>query len=114
MKVIDDNGDHVSGAGVFFNLGQAEQEVYTTDVFGNVSIKALSGSYTVGVYEELITAAFANSFSDAHQVSEWAGEAVVWVRYNRIITGKENKLLDPKGKATRAEAAMVFMRCLQS
>lgn len=49
-------------------------------------------------------------FTDADQVSAWAYEAMCWATMNNIVEGIGNQVLDPKGKATRAQAAAIFMR----
>ncbi len=50
---------------------------------------------------------FRLDFTDINQISEWSYEALCWMTMNKVITGKEDKVLDPQGQATRAEAAMV-------
>ena len=49
-----------------------------------------------------------SQFTD--QPSTWAAEAMRWAVGNGIITGKGGGVLDPTGKATRAEVATMFMR----
>ncbi len=49
-------------------------------------------------------------FTDREEVSEWAYEAVCWMSMNHIVEGKGNKIFDPKGTATRAEASAMLMR----
>lgn len=54
-----------------------------------------------------------SDYVDADKVSSYAEEAMSWAVGNGIITGKdkeEGKLLDPQGKATRAECATIIMR----
>ena len=52
-------------------------------------------------------------FIDADQVSDWAYDAMVWANQNNIILGKKKSdgsvVLDPRGNATRAEAATILM-----
>ena len=52
-------------------------------------------------------------FVDADQVSNWAYDAMVWANQNNIIQGKKKSdgsiVLDPRGNATRAEAATILM-----
>lgn len=52
-------------------------------------------------------------FVDADQVSGWAYDAMVWANQNNIILGKKKSdgsvVLDPRGNATRAEAATILM-----
>ena len=49
-------------------------------------------------------------FVDLADVSDWAYEAMCWMNMNEVVTGKPGKLLDPKGSATRAEAAAMIQR----
>ncbi|MDD4121897.1 MAG: S-layer homology domain-containing protein, partial [Eubacteriales bacterium] len=49
-------------------------------------------------------------FTDAGQTSSWSQDAVRWAVAAGLISGKGNGILDPKGKATRAEVALIFMR----
>jgi hypothetical protein len=47
-------------------------------------------------------------FPDATQVSGWATQAMGWATVKDIINGSGGKL-DPKGKATRAQVAQIFL-----
>lgn len=49
-------------------------------------------------------------YSDTEEISEYALEAVVWCTMNGILDGYDNNTLQPKGNATRAEAAVMLMR----
>lgn len=51
-----------------------------------------------------------SAFTDADHVSFWAENAIKWAVENKIISGKGNGILDPKGTATRAEAATMLMK----
>ncbi|MGN1027858.1 MAG: S-layer homology domain-containing protein, partial [Faecousia sp.] len=51
-----------------------------------------------------------NKFTDRAQISDWAAEAVQWAVGEGILGGRPNGTLDPKGLATRAEVAAMFMR----
>ena len=50
----------------------------------------------------------AGSFSDYTSVSSWAKQAIAWAVDNGVINGTDG-LLNPKGTATRAQVAQVFM-----
>jgi len=58
---------------------------------------------------------FRLDFDDLDELGEWAYEPVCWMSMNHIIEGKgeDGRTLDPKGGATRAEAAAIFARYLQ-
>ncbi|MBR2717243.1 MAG: S8 family serine peptidase [Oscillospiraceae bacterium] len=49
-------------------------------------------------------------FADKDFVSSWAAEAMSWSCANGILRGNEKQQLDPKGTATRAQAAAIFNR----
>lgn len=53
-----------------------------------------------------------NSFSDKDKVSGFAKDGVLWCLSTKIISGKSDKILAPLDKASRAEAATVFMRLI--
>lgn len=50
------------------------------------------------------------NYSDSASISDWAQTALIWTTGAGIITGKDNNRLDPKGNATRAEAATMIER----
>lgn len=51
-------------------------------------------------------------FEDSRLISDWAEEAVVRATAAGIIEGRTDSLLDAKGEATRAEAAVMVKRLL--
>jgi len=51
-----------------------------------------------------------NSFTDSAKVSSWASDALSWANAAGLITGTSAGKLDPKGNATRAQAAAILMR----
>lgn len=53
------------------------------------------------------------NFIDAYKISDWAQDAVCWAVDRGIINGKGNGILDPAGKATRAEAAQMLKNYLE-
>ena len=53
-------------------------------------------------------------FVDSDQVSTWAHEGVCWMTQEGILSGKENKILDPQGRATRGQAARMLMGYLEN
>lgn len=54
------------------------------------------------------------SFSDRAKVSSWAQEAMEWAVATGLITGKGGGILDPGGKATRAEVATMLERLVRT
>ena len=53
---------------------------------------------------------FLLDFADRASISDWADEAVHWCSMNGVINGKDGKVFDPQGCATRAEAAAMMQR----
>ncbi|MBE7032464.1 MAG: S-layer homology domain-containing protein [Ruminococcaceae bacterium] len=51
---------------------------------------------------------------DRDKISDWAMEGMSWAVAEKLITGKDGGVLDPGGKATRAEIATILMRYLES
>lgn len=49
-------------------------------------------------------------FTDAGQVSDWAGEAMNWAVSAGLLSGKDEKTLDPAANASRVEVAAVLQR----
>lgn len=55
-----------------------------------------------------------SAYRDEAEISGWAREGMMWAVGTGLINGKGNGILDPKGTATRAEAATIFMRFMQN
>lgn len=56
------------------------------------------------------------AFPDAEDISDYAVEAITWAVQNGIMSGKDvngTLYLEPKGRATRAEAATMLMQYLE-
>ncbi len=51
-----------------------------------------------------------DGFGDADAISVWAKDAMLWAVDSGLINGKTGNLLDPKGEASRAEAATMLYR----
>ena len=54
--------------------------------------------------------AFLLDFNDRDEIAEYAYEPICYLTMNSIMTGRPGKLIDPKGLATRAEAAAIIER----
>lgn len=52
-------------------------------------------------------------YADTDKISSWAYEAMCWMSMNGVVNGKPEKILDPKGTATRAEVAAMMYRYTQ-
>lgn len=53
------------------------------------------------------------AFHDAEEISSYSKNALTWANQIGIINGKGEGLLDPKGKATRAEVAQIMQNFMQ-
>lgn len=53
---------------------------------------------------------FPLNYTDTKLVSSWAYERICWTTMDGIINGVGDGRLDPKGSATRAQAAAMIMR----
>lgn len=49
-----------------------------------------------------------SGYSDGHEVSSYAADAVKWAVGSGLISGRDDGTLDPKGTASRAEAAQIL------
>ena len=85
------------GNGKFYPNGSITREQFAQMLYNDVGKPEVSGTL---------------AFSDAAQVSQWAMDAVLWATQTGIVNGKQRAdgsvVLDPKGKATRAEAASML------
>lgn len=51
-----------------------------------------------------------SSYSDADWISPYAAGPMAWANYAGLITGMENRTLQPGGSATRAQVSAILMR----
>lgn len=49
-------------------------------------------------------------FSDYNQISTWAQQAMGWANANKLIEGKSDTVLDPRGFAERSQVAAILQR----
>ncbi len=54
-----------------------------------------------------------DTFKDAKEISPYAKNALTWANQLDIINGKGGGLLNPNGKATRAEVAQIMQNFMQ-
>lgn len=65
-------------------------------------------NYTEYKHNKAIVNEHISGFSDRSAISSWAVEGMNYCVERNIINGKGNNTLDPKGNATRAEAAQML------
>ncbi len=66
--------------------------------------------YALSQGKDMEVTGVATSFEDNDEISGWAKDAVKWSVGKGLLSGNDNGVLDPKGKATRAEVATIFQR----
>lgn len=54
-----------------------------------------------------------STYADSRQVGHWAQEALSWAADTGIIRGTDKNEINPKGTASRAEAAAIFRRYIE-
>ncbi len=54
------------------------------------------------------------SYGDVGEISDWASEAVMYLKLKGIMTGDENNAFNPKKNATRAETAVILKRLAEN
>ena len=62
------------------------------------------------IEHEKIGCMYRMDYDDLADVSNWAFEAVSWMNMKEIYVLRDEDLLDPREKATRAETAMFLRR----
>ena len=67
-----------------------------------------------GVDISVSAGASLDHFVDAYRTSDWAEDAKLWANYNDLITGRTSTTIVPGGTASRAEAATILMRFIQT
>ena len=55
-----------------------------------------------------------DSFTDRNQISQEAEGALIWANYNGLVNGRTATTIAPGSTATRAEAATIIMRFIQT
>lgn len=93
--------------------GYGEGKFGPNDKITREQMAAILKSYAT--YKKYNTSASAriSQFKDFGRVSSYAVESVEWAVGENLLGGKGNGLLDPRGKATRAEVASIFQRFLE-
>lgn len=68
--------------------------------------------YRYAAYKHYNTSGKADlkGFTDASKISDYARDAMAWANRNQLITGVSARTLSPRGSATRAQVAAIFMR----
>lgn len=65
-------------------------------------------------YDTTVAGMSVKEYADYEAISEWALEAMAWANAEGLITGRTASTIVPSGTATRAEAATILMRFLES
>jgi len=67
----------------------------------------------VAVAADLAAGEQALAFTDSAKISAWARSAVAAAAEAEIINGYPDGSFQPQGQATRAEAAVIFVRAIE-
>lgn len=72
--------------------------------------------YQYSAYKKYDVAAKADlsKFTDTDQIASWSFDALAWANAKHMMNGMENRVLAPRGNATRAQAAMILMCYLEN
>lgn len=94
--------------------GYGDNKFGPNDSITREQMASILKSYSA--YKKYDTSASAriSQFKDFSRVSNYAMQSVEWAVGEQLIGGKGNGLLDPRGKATRAEVASIFQRYLET
>lgn len=94
--------------------GYGDNKFGPNDSITREQMASILKSYSA--YKKYDTSASARigQFKDFSRVSNYAMQSVEWAVGEQLIGGKGNGLLDPRGKATRAEVASIFQRYLET
>ena len=89
---------------------------YSTESFGpddaitREQMAAILMNYAQHKGYDVSTRADLSKFADGESISPWAKDAMSWANANKLINGKGNGILDPKGNARRCEVAAIVHR----
>lgn len=83
-----------------------------TDPYGKVTREQMVTMLWRYIGEPNGTASL-SGYTDAGTVSGWAEEAMRWAIGRGVINGMTNTTLEPRGDATRAQCATIFMRYMK-
>lgn len=89
-------------SGITADIFAPNQPVTRQEMTAIMKRYAAAMKYSLPVNLQAVT------FADDALIASWAKEAVRAMQQAGVITGKNNNLFDPQGKATRAEAAAVL------
>lgn len=101
-----------SGAGIVSGNGEGK-----FDPNGNLTREQMASIlYRYSEMKGWNTSSAANldAFADGAKTSSWAVRAMQWANAEGLVNGKDGNHLDPLGQASRAEAAAIVMRLLQT
>ncbi|MHC1722355.1 MAG: immunoglobulin-like domain-containing protein [Aminipila sp.] len=88
----------------FMPTGNVTREQVAVMLYNYAKFKKLNTEVNKAAIENMI---------DSKNVSLWAKEAVTWTLDKKIMRGKGNNVLDPKGNATRAEIAQMIKNFIE-
>lgn len=94
--------------------GHSDEVFAPDDNITREQFAAIIDRYAVYKGNKVSNTADISQFADTEEISDWAFESVSWAVGSGLISGKDNGILDPKGSATRAEAAAILQRYIEN
>ena len=92
------------GSGLFGPTDHITREQFATILYRYAQFKGYDISATADL----------SSYTDASSINSWAEAAMKWACAEGLISGRTATTLVPAGNATRAEAAAILMRFIES
>lgn len=89
-------------------LGNEKGNFNPNDVINREQMASMIQGFAKAMNIKLAATDSYKEFKDAAQISSWAKDAVKGIQTAGIINGKPDGNFDPKGQATRAEAAKII------
>lgn len=93
--------------------GYGSNQYGPNDPITREQMAAILRNYSAYKKYDVSASARISQFKDFTRVSSYAVASIEWAVGEEIIGGKGNGLLDPRGKATRAEVASIFQRYVE-
>ena len=92
------------GSGLFGPTDNITREQFATILYRYAQFKGYDISATADL----------SGYADASSISSWAEAAMEWANAEGLITGRTATALAPSGNTSRAEAAAILMRFIES
>lgn len=91
-------------------MGYSEETFGAEDSITREQVALILYRYAKYLDEKIETKDVELKFEDSKEISDYAKEAINWAVESKIMLGRSEKVLAPKGIATRAEASVLLIR----